>query len=665
MVERKRNVILSVLFHPENIRGDKWALTGLIAGIAFFCLPLFLHPHNTTAEVDWNQVASVHLVLRRALLQYRQIPLWTPFFGGGYPLWAYPENDFLNPFFLALLPLNLWLSLKIRILIYYLIGATGMYFLARRFFHLNLAGAFLAASLFTFQSYLPFHSATGNLYMGTYYYLPWIFYLFVKIPEGKKYFLASLLILAHLFIGATGLWMLCILLFLFLFSCLQSIQKRPRFVHLKNFGVIITLVALLAAVRLLPLADLLRHTERAFADYREAARGSLSTGGLLHSLLSPGPFLPGDSSGLGRDEPLSDSTIYLGIIPLLLALWSLVFARRKYLTFILLLIVFSLFTMGSGSPLDLFRILWRLPLFRSLHFPNKYFSPFIPFILSLAAGEFLLFPRPLPRKWWFKLCVLTLALGAIVHLFFINLRYQQHIFLQPPRPEKPAPQFFQALTFWEITPLPEAIADRRIPFYRPGNLTGSYASLRRLKMDRGEGLRSYPVLLQRYEAAQYLLAEKNIGKIYWYSWLYLTEMARPKYFIKLGRVDPTREPPRFYPEAERLFRNPGWRGKAYLELSRKPVSIDHFSPSSLSLTGETLQADTLIVNQNFYPGWKSGEGKIINCAGLLGIRLPRPGRRTVRLFYRPPSFYRGAIISVLTLVGIIIWAFLFKRGRFI
>ena len=664
MMEDKNNSVLTILFSPENTRGDTWAIIVLLAGIAFFCLPLFLQPYNSTAEVDWNQVASVHLILRNALLQYRQLPLWTPFFGGGYPIWAYPENDFLNPFFLISLPFNLWLSLKIRIFIYYLIGASGMYFLARRHFRFNIAGAFLASSLFTFQSYFPFHSATGNLYMGTYYYLPWIFYLFVKIPEGRKYFVALVLVFAHLFLGATGLWMACILLFLFLFSCLQCVRKRPRLFYLKNLALVIILVGLLAAVRLLPLAELLHHTERVFVDYREAARGSISPAGLMRSLLSSGPFLPGDRSGLGQDEPLSDSTIYLGVIPLIFALFSLILARKKYLILIICLIIFSFITMGSESPLDLFRFIRRLPLFRSLHFPNKYFSPFISCILSLAAGEFLLFPRPLPRKRWFRICVLILALGAIIHLFLASLRYQRKIFPEPRRTVKSSRQFFQALTFWDISPLPEDISGMRIPIYRPGNLTGSYVTLRRLKMIRGEELRVQPVLLKRYEAAQYLLAQKNIGKIYWYSWLYLNEMARPKYFIRLGRIDPTREPPRFYPGAERFFLNPEWRGEAYLELARKPVSIDRFYPSRLTITVDALQKDNLVINQNFYPGWKSGEGSIINRNGLLAMLVSRPGRRTLSLAYRPVSFYLGLLISILTLIFLMIWFLSNKWGRF-
>ncbi len=307
----------SALFEKGKSRADRWALPVLFLAVSLFCAPLFLHPTWQTAEVDWNQLASVQLVLKKTLLHYGQLPLWTPYFGGGYPLWAYPENDLLNPFFLALLPCNLWFALKIRVWLYYLIGASGMYVLGRKGFRFNPAGAFFSAALFSFQSYLPYHTATGNLYIGTYYYLPWLFYLLLESPAAKKYLILAVLLLAHLFLGATGLWVPCLLLFLFLWSFLEAVRSRPRFTYLKNLILISVFAALLSAVRLLPLGELLRHNERAFSDYSEAARGSLSPSGLVDSLIRPGPFLPTEGDGLSRDEPLSDSTIYFGPAALL------------------------------------------------------------------------------------------------------------------------------------------------------------------------------------------------------------------------------------------------------------------------------------------------------------------------------------------------------------
>ncbi len=652
----KRLTPFSSLFEEGTSRADRWALPALLLAVSLFCAPLFLHPTWSTAEVDWNQLASVQLVLKKTLLHYGQLPLWTPYFGGGYPLWAYPENDLLNPFFLALLPCNLWLALKVRVWIYYLIGASGMYLLGRKGFRFSPAGAFFSAALFSFQSYLPYHTATGNLYIGSYYYLPWLLYLLIKTPAAKKYLILSSLLLAHLLSGATGLWVPCLLLFLFLWSLLEAVRARPRFAYLKNLLLITVIALLLSAVRLLPLGELLRHNERAFSDYSEAARGSLSPSGLVASLIRPGPFLPTEGDGLSRDEPLSDSTIYFGPAALFLIILALIFRFRKFALLLPLLVVFSLLAMGDGSPLDLFRLLWRLPVFRSIHFPNKYFSPFIAFILSLIAGGFFPLHRRQAASRLLSTLSLLVGLGIVAHLFLVDGRYHRGLFDRPPPALSPSRSFFPALTFLDPSPLPESLREGSIPLYRPGDFDHPYGAFRRLKLDRGKGPEESVVLLQRYNAEQSALAAENIGSIYWYGGLYLPEMASPKYFIGLGWIDLNTIPAHCYPQERVYYPNPAYRGEAYLESSRRPVGIKEFTPTSLLLSVEALRGDTLVVNQNYYPGWRSTAGEVFAHGGLLAVRLDRPGSYPVRFSYLPATFFLGLTVSVLTALGIFIWA---------
>ncbi len=635
-------IISEILFNPSDHRGNLLAVTGLILATALFCLPLFRHPSYQTKEIDWNQLASIHLLAKNTLLQDHQLPFWTPRLGGGYPLWSYPENDFLNPFFLFSLLGNLWTALKIRIWLYYLIGATGMFFLGRKVFNFNLLGAFFAALCFAFQSYFPYQVATGNLYLGSYYYLPWIFLCLVKSADGKEYLLGAVLLLAHLFAGATGLWMACLLLFLFLWSVLRVIfpEEKSRLLYLKYF-----------------LLMLLGRTNRAFSSYGEAARGSLNLSGLARSLLSPGPFLPG-GAGLARSEPLSDSTIYLGIMPLFLSLWAFIFAWKKYRSLIFLLIIFSLLTMGAGSPLDIYHWLWRLPVFHSLHFPNKYFAFFLPFILSLSGGEFFRCLNLRKRG----LIILTVVGGglAVVHLFLNNISYHRDVFTLPPLPSSPPAEFRQVLPFWDVHPAhPDDPALQKVPYYRPGGLTHPYGTFRRLYLNTGKGEEDLLAFFHRYEAAQYRLLKNNLGDLYWYGWLYLNGPVSPQYFLKLGWVEADRkeESVLFQPEKLKFYPNPAWPGEAYLASSNQAASIKLVSPNRLQSRAKTDGPETLVVNQNYYPGWKNhGAGKIINYGGLLGVKLNKSGNYMVELSFRPRYFYPGLFLSAGTLLLLLIWA---------
>lgn len=648
---------MKILFDPSDRRGNRGAVAGLILVAALFCLPLFRHPDYQTREIDWNQLVSIHLLTKNILLEEHQLPFWTPQLGGGYPIWAYPETDLLNPFYLLSLLSPLWLAVKIRVWIYYLIGGTGMFFLGRKAFGFNLIGAFLAAFFFTCQSYFPYQVATGNLYLGSYYYLPWIFLCLIKSPEGKKYLLGATLLLTHLFLGATGLWMVCLLLFLFLWCLLQAIFERERrLLYLKYLLLIISLTALLAAARLIPLLELLGRTNRVFPSYGEAARGSVSLSGFFRSLLSPGPFLPG-GEGLSRTELFSDSTIYLGILPLFFSLWAFIFSWKKYRSLFFLLIIFSLLTMGGGSPLDIYHWLWRLPVFHSLHFPNKYFAFFLPFILALTGGEFfrLLFRRKR------VLVVLTLAAAglAAIHLFLNNISYHQNIFaLSPPASSTPS-EFRQVLPFWDVLPArPDNPALRKVPLYRPGLLNHPYGDFRRLRMDRGGGREDYLVFFHRYEAAQYRLLKDNLGDLYWYGWLYLNGPVSPQYFLKLGWVEANRkeESVLFHPEELMFYPNPAWPGRAYLSSSGKEALVKLFSSNQIILQVKTDAPDILVINQNYYPGWKArGAGKIFDCQGLLGVKLKKAGNYMVELSFRPRYFYLGLFLSGGTLLLLLIW----------
>ena len=69
---------------------------------------------------------------------------------------------------------------------------------------------------------------------------------------------------------------------------------------------------------------------------------------------------------------------------------------------------------------------------------------------------------------------------------------------------------------------------------------------------------------------------------------------------------------------------------------------------------------TLVINQNSDPAWSASHGEVVRRQGLLRVDL-KPGKRTVRLVYRPWPFYLGLVISLLTAAGI--GVVLYRRRR--
>jgi len=68
-----------------------------------------------------------------------------------------------------------------------------------------------------------------------------------------------------------------------------------------------------------------------------------------------------------------ESFLYVGIVPLGLAVCGVLFARRRIVPFFLLLTVFALVVgLADQSPINVHRMLWELPGFSSLRAPGRY-----------------------------------------------------------------------------------------------------------------------------------------------------------------------------------------------------------------------------------------------------------------------------------------------------
>ena len=86
-----------------------------------------------------------------------------------------------------------------------------------------------------------------------------------------------------------------------------------------------------------------------------------------------------------------------------------------------------------------------------------------------------------------------------------------------------------------------------------------------------------------------------------------------------------------------------------------------WSPNEIVLDVDVARPATVLVNQNFDPGWRASGAEVVNEGGLLAARVPA-GRGTVTFVYRPRSFVVGGVISLLTLLGALAYL-IFRRRR--
>ncbi|MBL8019542.1 MAG: hypothetical protein JNM27_07770 [Leptospirales bacterium] len=98
---------------------------------------------------------------------------------------------------------------------------------------------------------------------------------------------------------------------------------------------------------------------------------------------------------------------------------------------------------------------------------------------------------------------------------------------------------------------------------------------------------------------------------------------------------------------------PGYRGEFYLMQMGRPVVPVSWSMNRLAFEVELDAPDILVVNQNFYRGWKaSGDFTAESVDGLLGVRL-KSGKNLLVLSYSSPFAVAGIAVTLVTLFGAI------------
>ena len=99
------------------------------------------------------------------------------------------------------------------------------------------------------------------------------------------------------------------------------------------------------------------------------------------------------------------------------------------------------------------------------------------------------------------------------------------------------------------------------------------------------------------------------------------------------------------------FNQYGYRGEYHVNGSGVAAET-YWSPNRLRYRVDTLAGATLIVNQNFYPGWRvtSGRGELYSENGQLAVRVP-PGQQEVELLFRPTHLFSSLIFSLLAVAA--------------
>ncbi len=102
--------------------------------------------------------------------------------------------------------------------------------------------------------------------------------------------------------------------------------------------------------------------------------------------------------------------------------------------------------------------------------------------------------------------------------------------------------------------------------------------------------------------------------------------------------------------------NPDYKGESYLLNNNGNATMTYFSPNKLDISVTASADDTLIINQNYFTGWRAKiDGRnvpVFSSRGLIAINMSS-GTHTVEICFIPVGFTTGLCISIISLIALI------------
>lgn len=375
------------------------ALALVLLCIVFYWDLLWLPTDHIVAGNDLANMFLPWLRFAGDSLRQGRLPLWNPYLFSGSPFIANPQPALFYPPTWLALAMPTTRALGWMIVLHVWLASAGMVAWLRSE-GASPIGALLGSVAFAFGGYFFARVQAGHLgVIATGAWLPFILWAYRRAVTRRSWKLAvlgSLPVGLAILAGHTASFLYVALAFAAyaafcawerwrphahppapLFPSPQG--RREAFLPLAWAGTMLLVGALLAAVQLLPTAELVLRSTRQNADYGFAARFSWPPGYLL-TLLIPNFFGEPMRTGYWGDGIYDEFIFYVGVLPLLLALLGL--RLRHRLAPFLAALGLGALLLAFGEYGILHRLFYRfIPLFQMTRAPAR-----AGFLFTLAAA---------------------------------------------------------------------------------------------------------------------------------------------------------------------------------------------------------------------------------------------------------------------------------------
>ncbi len=542
---------------------------------AVYLAPLMKSPGAISLNDDWTQIFAFQAFLYDELVSEGNVPERAHHLGSGFPIGGHPEYPILSPLTLTVLVFGPITGTKLNVVLVVMLGLFGMWMLCTRTLKLDeLPSAYATATLAVF-GWLPHILFSGN-YPEIYYM--W-FPLLAWLVAGTERFDGPLVGAAA--VGATMLLdghLNAVSCFLLLGVWALTGGRR----HVERYVIFIVSTAGMAAFKLGPTLALLAVEDRSIDLYATQT-------------IEVSPLVFSELVGTGADR------LALGVAPWIAALGGLVVWRRTWPLLVALVLSIILW-FGPQSPVDLFWVLSRFPILRSMDAPAKYFSFFIPFFVILLGAYGLQAIRGRYAAW----AQAAVLLAATLPMVGGGRAVLGSVFTVADVPHTQR-AFEQIDTAYFVEHLWTGPADQRPDLY--------------------------------------LYYRRGVGILRWEDNFQLEPPTNPAWLVK--------------PDGS-LVNNPTYEGEVVVKQGKGAATLDAISADSLKVTLNIPRNGVLIVNQRYDPGWSCDPLEPFEHEGLLAVQVLAENT-SISCNYRSTSMRFGGLISLITCSAL--FAFIVLRKR--
>jgi len=679
--------------------------------VILFFLPLFwpvpqifITPDSSSSDTLYFFYPTKH-ILSESLKQNR-LPLWTDLIGTGFPLIGEGQIQafsLINLLLFKFLPFVT--AFNYQYVLVFLGFSIGMYLIIREF-ELSKLTAVFCSIIYTYSG-LHIVKIVHPTCLQALSYVPFIFLIILRMQKNKKtnaWLLLPFLCSQQILQGHYQyVFMMYIFLALYFYFSWWKNQKKDRIWLIKKTIVIGMLTIGLAAIQLFPSFEYFTKSgQREGLTQQFIGHFSLS-----HLLLLFFPYILGDNRigaypvatyGLGFHETF----IYIGLIPIMLALSSLLFVKKNMwirACWIVIIILFVL-VFEKNSP---FYLLFTFPPLSWFRVYSRFLA-FITFPLIFCAG--FIFHHIEQKLGKHHIIVILLFSLSVIDVLSFASSYQP---ILPASSVNAIPPLLKSMTSkYRIAPIPKSstswynyisVNGWKHPndyIYLLNNGIPNYASLHNISnfslyagyfptklkpllfsiMNTGEfdekkkvaSLSSSMMTTFRLNNAAYLISPFQITN----KEVTLIDQIEAKnnaidpfYLFKLSDIKPkyyltSRYKPIYFFEEYQKFseqHNILSQYDALLTTTRTipttemkgKLNINSDDNTQKSFSIQTPNETFFVASLYFYPGWIAyldGKKTDIIPANLSGLAVYIPeGKHTLILRFIPKSIYAGAVVS--------------------